>query len=273
MALKFAIRSGMSRRNDMAAAIAARVPFGVVAGELVTGQKLLTIPKYLRSGGVVFIDSGAFTAFRTGVPVDFNMVLNTYEMIAEMSQDGDASPTGLYVVSPDAVGDQVETLRLIALYKERLLALIGSGCNLIVPIQRGAIEAAQMLERVKSILQTDRFVAGIPSNEEAMSVKECATLEHHSFHILGRVQMNDEQVARIEALRNLHPQAEITADANWMRSRIDRICQHTDIVRTEVYLSGGHKPHQPSSRTIALTKLLGTDRHWGTMPGRAGAAR
>ncbi|WP_434716345.1 hypothetical protein [Paraburkholderia sp. A3RO-2L] len=109
--LKHAFRSGMSSRIDMDAAIAARVPFGAVAGELMTSQKLLCIPRYLKDGGAVFIDSGAFTAFRTGEPVDFDKVISTYEIIAEMTDDGDCGATGLYVVSPDAVGDQLETLR------------------------------------------------------------------------------------------------------------------------------------------------------------------
>lgn len=266
--LKHAFRSGMSRRNDMEAAIAAGVPFGAVAGELVTASKMLTIPKYLNAGGAVFIDSGAFTAFKTGEQVDFDEVLRCYEFVAEMADDG---ARGLYVVSPDAVGDQQETLRLIALYRTRLLALIDTGCNLVMPIQRGAIPANDMLQAVKTILGTSQFVAGIPSNAEAMSVEECATIAHHAFHILGRVQMNDEQVARIAALRQLQPHAEITADANWMRSRIDQICAHSDAARTAQYLAGGRKPGKPAARTMALTSMLKTDTKWAKMPAVAAA--
>ncbi|WP_434716344.1 hypothetical protein [Paraburkholderia sp. A3RO-2L] len=130
-----------------------------------------------------------------------------------------------------------------------------------------------MLERAKSILGTGQFVAGIPSNAEAMSVAECATLKHHSFHVLGRVQMNEDQVARIEALRTLQPQAEITADANWMRSRIDQICQHSDTVRTEIYLSGGRKPGHPAARTVALTNMLKSDSKWATIPSKIAPAQ
>lgn len=265
MDLKHAFRSGMSRRNDMDAAIAARVPFGAVATELTTAQKLFAIPKYLKSGGAVFIDSGAFTSFRTGESIDFDSVLGVYEIIAEMGNDGDANMSGLYVVSPDVVGDQLETLCLIDRYRTRLLSLVDAGCNLIVPLQRGSIPAAEMLSRVTSILGTDVFVAGIPSNAEAMSVEECATLKHHRFHVLGRVQMNAEQVARFAALRHLQPQAEITADANWMRSRIDQICEQSDAVRSRIYRSGGRKIGLPSARTIALTNMLKDDKKWSTI--------
>ncbi|MEX3924383.1 hypothetical protein AB4Y36_10180 [Paraburkholderia sp. BR10936] len=262
---KHAFRSGMSSKMDMQAAIDAGVPFGAVAGELQTVQKLMTIPKYLASGGAVFIDSGAFTAFRTGEAMDFDKVLATYETIAEMAESDSGIP-GLYVVAPDAVGDQVETLRLIGQYRERLLALIGTGCNLIVPIQRGAIPAQEMLDRAKAVLGTDQFVAGIPSNEEAMTVEECATLKHHAFHILGRVKVNAEQAARIDALRKLQPNAAITADANWMRSRIATICKNADAIRSRIYRDGGREAGQASARTIALSTMLKSDNQWAAMP-------
>lgn len=73
------------------------------------------------------------------------------------------------------------------------------------------------------IFGTDRFCAGIPSNLEAMSADDCSTLHHTDFHILGRVVMTDDLVQKIDALKANNPDANYTADANWLRARTRKI--------------------------------------------------
>lgn len=265
MTFKHAFRSGMTSKTDLEAAIVARAPVGVVAGALTTVQKQMTLPRALRGGVPVFIDSGAFTAFTKGTPVDFDRVIGVYQTVAAHVDADQAAD--LYVVSPDAVGDQIETLRLIDLHRDSLLDLIDAGVNVIVPLQRGAIPAREMLARAKCILGTDQFVAGIPSNAEALSISECATLDHDAFHILGRVQIDAEQAARIEALHNCNPCADITADANWMRSRIAEICQRTDVERSRLY-SRGHQIGQQTARGAALTSMI-NESLWGAVTAAA----
>jgi hypothetical protein len=253
----------MSRNKDFYAAVAAHAPVGVVAGEMTLGLRLFQVPKYLQAGGAVFIDSGAFNAFRAGTEVDFKAVLRTYWKIADGAHLLGTAPATLYVVAPDAVGDQQKTLALLTQYKDQLLELIGMQCNLIVPIQRGEMPAADMLAAAKSILGTDNFVAGIPSNEAAMSVAEVSTLRHHAFHILGRVQKNDQQIARLSALADNNPSATINADANWMRSRIPTICQKTDeFKKISRDLTWQEQLQIPAPRTAALTELIKADTHW-----------
>lgn len=263
MNLNIAFRSGMSRNKDFYAAVAAHAPVGVVAGEMTLGLALFQVPNYLKAGGAVFVDSGAFNAFRAGTEVNFKEVLRTYFKIADGAQLLGFDPVTLYVVAPDAVGDQQKTLALLAQYKDKLVKLIGMHCRLIVPIQRGDIPANDMLQAVKVILGTDQFIAGIPSNEEAMAVGEVANLKHHAFHILGRVQKNDEQIARISALASTNPGAMINADANWMRSRIPTICQKTDEFKKKTRnLTWQEKLRIPASRTAALTQMIKADTTW-----------
>mgnify|MGYP003381520444 CR=1 FL=1 len=57
-----------------------------------------------------FCDSGAFSSFLTGEPMDWADVLQRYDSLALMTE----TPGNLYVVAPDKVGDQGETLRLLA---------------------------------------------------------------------------------------------------------------------------------------------------------------
>lgn len=217
--LDLAFASGMTNKSDMRGAIDAKVPFGVVAGSLTTAQMTASVPRYLDDGGFVFVDSGAFTSERTGAEICWENILGRYEFIADVTD----RPENLFVVAPDKVGDQDETLRLIDMYRGRLCALIARGVNVIVPLQVGTISPQAMIDRVGELLSCRTFIAGIPSNKAAMSIEDCRTLNHTKFHILGRVQVDAEQEMRIEALRSINPIAMITADANWLRSRIGLI--------------------------------------------------
>lgn len=266
--IDIAFRSGMSRSNDLRAAIMGNIPVGVVAGELRQLQVSITLPKYLAAGGKVFIDSGAFTSFKTGIAPNFNEVLRVYEGVVSTTLLLSTSLNGLYVVSPDKVGDQVETLRLLGIYQERLNMLINQGCQLIIPIQCGAMPVSQMLSGAINALGTNRFIVGIPSNEAAMTIAECATLRHHAFHILGRVQQDDEQVKRILAINNGNPGARLTADANWLRSRIAIISELNNVERLSRIrrneISGQSEKNENSARTVAVLAAIKQEGTWGS---------
>jgi hypothetical protein len=254
----------MSRAKDFWAAAAAGAAIGVVAGELSMGTRFMGIPRFLRDGGKVFVDSGAFAELKTGEIPDFDKVLSLYEYLADCAHEYKFNLAHLYVVAPDKVGDQLATLARLDQYSVRVRALIDAGCMVIVPIQRGALSAVAMLDQVASILETRQFVAGIPSNKEALSLAECATLTHARFHILGRVQMNADQVARLAALSTHNPEAVYTADANWMRGHLGEICRTADTERT----ARSQAPMArydifTSPRSAAITAAIQTDTGWG----------
>lgn len=261
--LTIAFRSGMSRSKDFWAAAAAGAAIGVVAGELATATRLLGIPRFLCAGGELFIDSGAFAELKTGEVPDFDKVLSLYEYLADCVQDGYFDPARLYVVAPDKVGDQLATLDRLTQYASRVRALVDAGCMVIVPIQRGALSAVAMLDQVAAILGTRQFVAGIPSNKEALSLAECATLTHARFHILGRVHMNADQLARLAALATNNPAAVYTADANWMRGHIAEICQMADTERAARRCAppAGHAQFI-TPRSAAITAAIQADSVW-----------
>lgn len=260
--VKLAFRSGMSRSTDFWAAAAAGVPIGVVATELNGGLRRIGIPRFLAEGGFLFIDSGAFGELATGEAPDFDKVLSVYEWIADDAGyrfDG----AQLYVVAPDKVGDQAASLERLAAYAGRVRALIEQGCKVIVPLQRGALSAVEMLDRMAAILGTREFVAGIPSNKEALSIAECASLQHHTYHVLGRVQMNQDQLDRLAALMQRNPHAEITADANWLRSRLDVVTELRERER-EARAAAPRQPfHIETMRAAAIKTAIQADTTWG----------
>ena len=199
----------------------------------------------------MFIDSGAFAEVSTGVEPDWPRILAVYETIAELADD----TSRLFVVGPDKVGDQEATLARLTQYRDRVVGLILTGCRVIVPLQRGDLSANEMLSAVANILGTHNFVAGIPSNKEALSIEECRTLVHGAYHILGRVSMNDEQVMRIAALRDGSPDARITADANWLRSKIALIRSATEMERQRRKVDGD-RWHFDHPRAAAVTRSI-----------------
>ncbi|WP_256587828.1 hypothetical protein [Pseudomonas sp. Irchel 3E13] len=224
-----AYHSGMSASSDLRAAVDEGIPVGVVATLLDTLKLIRVVPRHLDAGGAVFIDSGAFAAFQKGDVVNWSRVFSAYETVLGHTD----RPDGLSIVAPDVIGDQTATLALWEVHAKRVGAWIADGARVIVPLQRGKLSAGTMLAHAKRIFQTDRFCAGIPSNLEAMSAEDCSTLHHHDFHVLGRVILTPELWDKLQALLANNQDATYTADANWLRSRIQKISRAAQRLRHE----------------------------------------
>ncbi|HEJ4407899.1 TPA: hypothetical protein SL557_000178 [Pseudomonas aeruginosa] len=238
-----AYHSGMSSQSDFRACINTGAPAGVVAGLLTTQQLFGAIPRFIREGGSLFIDSGAFTAFRKGEPMEWKRVFQVYDLVISTT---DGSPN-VSIVAPDVVADQQATFALWKEHRDLIRFWIDSGVRVIVPLQTGPMPADQLLQAAIELLGTDRFCAGIPSNEAAMSPAECSLLRHHDFHILGRVKLNDEIAAKVAALKANSPEANLTADANWLRSRTRKAGRLREAMPIQMF---------ESRRTQAVTHLL-----------------
>ncbi|MGO4801056.1 hypothetical protein ACEN2T_17400 [Pseudomonas sp. W22_MBD1_FP4] len=252
---KLAYHSGMSAKSDLRAAVDIGVPVGVVATLLDVNKTILVLPRHLDRGGFAFIDSGAFTAFQKGEPVDWAKVFRVYESVIQMTD----RPEGLSIVAPDVIGDQVLTIALWVEHAASVRAWIDAGARVIIPLQSGELSAGRLLEKAKSIFGTDRLCAGIPSNLKAMTAEDCSTLYHSDFHILGRVIMTDELELKMSALRQNNPGATYTADANWLRARTHKIT-----CAVEPRLPNPHGIPQDSPRTRAVKKVLAAEAyHYG----------
>jgi len=214
-----AYHSGMSAQSDFRACILTGAAAGVVAGLLTAQHFFGAIPRFVREGGKLFIDSGAFSAFRKNEPMNWEKVFRAYDYVI-CSTEGSPNVT---IVAPDVVGNQEATLALWILHRDLIRSWIDSGVRVMMPLQRGSLPANTLLEQAKTLLGTDHFCAGIPSNEAALPADECAQLRHHDFHILGRVVLTPEIEEKVRALRKENPEASLTADANWLRSRTKKI--------------------------------------------------
>lgn len=242
-----AFHSGMSASSDLRAAVDVGVPIGVVAPLLSLSKIFLALPRHLDSGGSVFMDSGAFAAFQKSEGVIWERVFTKYESVILMT----TNPQGLSIVAPDVIGDQIATLKLWTEHANRVKRWIDQGVRVIVPLQRGNLCAAEMLELAKQTFGTDRFCAGIPSNLEAMSAEDCSTLFHSDFHVLGRVILTEELERKLGALKANNPEANYTADANWLRARTKKISVEANSLSPDRSMGLGD-----TKRTRAVRNIL-----------------
>lgn len=188
----------------------------------------------------VFVDSGAFSAFRRGLksgefePLDFNAILARYDAILDSvgryaEQDGEQTsyPRPLLVM-PDVVGSQADSLALIREHRNWIAAEVqGNLSQPIIPIQKGEMSMAEAYRQVVQLVGSDDFIVGIPSNEEAVTPDELrqflADAKPRAIHILGAASDAKLQ-PRLESVvaAGLAGKVQVTADASPIRSKVIR---------------------------------------------------
>ena len=188
----------------------------------------------------VFVDSGAFSAFRRGLksgefePLDFNAILARYDAILDSvgryaEQDGEQTsyPRPLLVM-PDVVGSQADSLALIREHRNWIAAEVqGNLSQPIIPIQKGEMSMAEAYRQVVQLVGSDDFIVGIPSNEEAVTPDELrqflADAKPRAIHILGAASDAKLQ-PRLESVvaAGLAGKVQVTADASPIRNKVIR---------------------------------------------------
>ncbi|MGF7243891.1 hypothetical protein ABIC11_004347 [Pseudomonas oryzihabitans] len=222
-----AFHSGFTADSDLQAALDVGIAIGVVADRVTLRQQLRSLPDHLDRCGKVFVDSGAFTAFRRQLPMDWLRVFTIYRALCNTTM----RPKNLSIVAPDVVGDQQATLLLWHRYARDIRSWVDVGARVIIPLQAGSLSAGELLQEAIGLLGTKACCAGIPSNLAAMTAADCRTLKHNDFHILGRVVMTDELRDKVQALLTRNAGATISSDANWLRSRTRQIAGTVEMLR------------------------------------------
>lgn len=207
---------------------------GITATEIRAG---LLEELELYAGGLleVFVDSGAFSEVRFGpagrevvrpiTAADWSKRLELYVRIAR------AFRCRAYLVAPDAVGDQAETLRRLERYADQIRKLRELGANVLVPVQRGELGPAAFRRRAIEILGFADFVIAIPAKKAATSPAELRAFARElyfegeselRFHLLGLGPASKRYAPMIEAIRDWHTDAVIYSDAGEIRRKVGR---------------------------------------------------
>lgn len=209
---------------------------GLVADRV--SEKVLAELAMVRGSGLcVFVDSGAFsevsfaggtrTVARPFTEADWADRLATYKLVArEFKQDA-------FLVAPDAVGDQRETLVRLARYADEMFNLRAEEyAEIILPFQRGALGPADFVRVACGALGFADPILGIPSKKNATSAKQlaedCRELAALApwwtprFHLLGMGPKSPRWDEQRAAIRASFPDAPVWSDSVGVRSEVGR---------------------------------------------------
>jgi hypothetical protein len=124
----------------------------------------------------------------------------------------------LYVVAPDQVAFQAETLQRLRRWAPEVRSLISLGANVLVAMQKGpAMSQADFHAEVVSILGTDDFVCALPCNKNATSNQEIADfvakVQPKRLHLLGLGLRNKRTPGAAKAVAKNSPATELSLDS------------------------------------------------------------
>jgi hypothetical protein len=168
--------SGSNHPGEILALADARVNVGIAVHELrhrtieALAEAALAWPQ-LR----VFVDSGAFSevTFPSGVPTvsrpitarEWRRRLAIYLKLAKTHRQQ------LYVVAPDCIAHQDETLYRMSAYAELVNEIAAWGANILVPMQRGELESGEFWALAVEALgvPVEQLIPAVPMKKDATS--------------------------------------------------------------------------------------------------------
>lgn len=221
--------SGLSRSPaEVDAAIASGNGVGVSAFDSLSAPMRKKLVDHANSGGKVFVDSGAFSAFKKGKDIDWDKTLFSYhELLTSVSPEKRKNMT---VVAPDIVGDHKRTMDLQADLFEKFTPIIELGGQVIVPVQKengGGEIWKHWADATNSFdeEQNDSFIVGVPFNAEAWSQDDVLdfmrsrdkdakqySVPPTPFHLLGAGADKVEKLFEAAAAEGLSTEG-VSADA------------------------------------------------------------
>jgi hypothetical protein len=228
MSAHLVFSSGMSRRPDFEPALAVGHSIGVDINEMSQNACNALAAALVKSDAHVFVDSGAFAAFRAGLRgkparVDFAKVFDGYHKLALAvclaDGGGDDAASRLHFVLPDVVGDQVASLAMLREFQDEAGAYASDS---ILPVQGGAMSLVAFYDAACEILGRTSLRIGVPSAEAAVDNAELAELlatrdDIFGVHILGAAS-ELKAGPRLAVLRAVNYDGSVSLDANRLRS-------------------------------------------------------
>lgn len=269
--------SGLGTEAEVRAVALAGYHVGLTCSEL--GRGVLEAAEHAAAlGCLVFVDSGAFAEVRFDevagcfvdkaplTDADWKMRLDVYRRLA--LSIGRAA----YVVAPDKVGDQQETLRRLARWASEVRALrtvhgdAEYGPRVIVPVQGGALAAADFAQLALEALglNEDEVVWGIPSKKGATTTEQlgafAATCQADGrFHLLGMGPQSPRYAEAVEAILEHCPDAVITCDAVRVTALVGRNPVRPLTAEQDAYRAQHPEAKSPEVKFHATRAVLGRE--------------
>lgn len=218
--------SGSNRPGEIRGLARAGADLGVAVPE-VSDAAEGELASLAGSDVLVFVDSGAFSEVKFGPegPVvvrpmterDWDRVLGLYDRLAG------ALGSQVWVVAPDRVGDQEESLRRLATYRDRVRRLRELGARILVPIQRGELSQVAFAAAAAEVLGFDDFVPALPCKKAATSPEEVAEFVRGwscaHVHLLGLGVRSPKVAAYLEPFVD---GPSVSLDSCWIAANVGR---------------------------------------------------
>jgi hypothetical protein len=178
--------------------------------------------KCIGDGNLPYPDTAPFT-FATVKPITilaWSHILSLYIRLASALGDQ------LFVVAPDKVGDQQETLSRLNRFASVLRAIKATGANILVPIQKGELTQADFVSACAKALGFDDFVHAMPCKKGATTMKELADyvaeVKPARMHLLGMGLKNRGIKTAMAIIGNLSPETDVTCDSCLITATVGR---------------------------------------------------
>jgi hypothetical protein len=174
----------------------------------------------------VFVDSGAFSEVRFEAdgphvvkPLGPEHWTRVFDVYHELSR---ALGSQLWLVAPDMVGHQVETLERLTTYAGDIRALAGRGSRVLVPMQLGDRDQADFAYDVEDVLGC-RWIPALPCKKAATLPEEVAAfLEDFPtthVHLLGCGPRNRRLAQYLDGVPS---SCTVSLDSNWITANVGR---------------------------------------------------
>lgn len=195
-----------------------------------TEPAIREVAKLHGRGTKVFADSGAFSevSFAGGTPKvvqpitdeEWRRRLGIYARIA-----WHIGPQA-YVVAPDMVGHQPETLDRLRRYAREMQDIRELGANILVPLQKGEMNLAEFDDAATRAIGFSDYIRAIPMKKDATSIAELEAYVREKrpprIHLLG-IGVDSPRAPAVSAmLARVSPGTEVFLDSVKIRAHVGR---------------------------------------------------
>lgn len=221
--------SGASRPADIRGFARIGHAIGVAASEL-SPNAVRELESLAGRSIPVFVDSGAFSEmeFTAEGPKVVRPISDAQwaARLALYARLATALGSSVYLVAPDRIGDQEETLRRLTVFAPQLRELRALGARILVPVQRGNRSQVEFVRDVTAALGFDDFVHAIPSKKNATTMAQLAeyvqAVRPHAVHLLGLGVKNANAGRALAIIADAVPGCVVTMDSNLIAASVGR---------------------------------------------------
>ena len=214
--------SGSNEGGQMVGFASVGQPFGV-AVDVVGSESRMGALEHVAGNfpeARIFVDNGAFSDFQKGREASDEA---WRERLSRMVELAHLYGGRMLAIAPDKIGDQRETLRRLAAYREYLQTMEGLGATVAIPVQEGALPRALFATEAISAAGLRRPALSVPMKAAPATLDEILAIVRAQpavdrVHLLG---LGPERSRELQhQLELAAPHVSWSLDSNLWRSKI-----------------------------------------------------